>query len=230
MQFVMGALFAGQLNSGVNSAWVLVYLAHKPFWLKRVREEVESVAERYAPDKSASLKERLMNVPCDAWEGEFPIVDACLKDSIRLQMSGAAFRKNISGVDIPLNGTEVIPRDAFVTYAAGNVHYSPEIYENPDEWDPSRYMPERAEDKKRLYGWMGWGVGRHPCLGMRFAKLEMNIILAFFLAYFDDIELCDERGNRTSKLPAVDRNRHTAHKPDEQIYLKYKVRIEKSTI
>lgn len=226
IQFVMGALFAGQLNSGINGAWVLTYLAHKPMWLEKVRQEVDMVAQRYAPDKDLPLKERLMSVPCDAWESEFPIVDACLKDSIRLAMSGNAFRKNVSGADIPLNkaGTEVIPKDAYATFAAGSVHYSPEIYENPDEWDPSRYVPERAEDKKETYGWMGWGVARHPCLGMRFAKIEMSIIVAFFVAYFDDIQLCDEDGNPTDQLPKIDRNRHTAHKPHGKIYLKYRVR------
>ena len=220
----MGALFAGQLNSGVNGAWVMVYLASRPYWMKRVRDEIELVANRYAGDLDIPLKERLMNVPCDAWESEFPIVDACLKDSIRLQQAGTAFRKNISGMDISLDkaGTEVIPKHFFVTYAGGDVHYSPEIYENPEEWDPGRYLDDRAEDKKSTHAYIGWGVARHPCLGMRFAKLEMNLIVAFFLAYFDDIQLCDDNGNPTSKLPAVDRNRHTAHKPNERVFLKYR--------
>jgi len=150
--FVLGALFAGQLNSGINAAWILVYLASKPYWLDRVREEVVSVADRYCPDDSVPLKERLMRVPVEAWEGEFPIIDICLKDSIRLQMSGAAFRKNVSGQDIPLNKHgEVIPKGAYATFAAGDIHYNPEIYSNPDEWDPARYLPERAEDKKQQH-------------------------------------------------------------------------------
>lgn len=229
IQFVMGALFAGQLNSGINGAWVLVYLAHSPEWLERVRQEVETVANRYSSDDSVPLKERLMNVPSDAWENEFSLVDNCLKDSIRLHMPGTAFRKNTSGADIPLNkaGTEVIPKDAFATFAVGSIHYSPDIYENPDQWDPSRYSPERAEDKKRTYGWMGWGLARHPCLGMRFAKIEMSMIVAFFVAYFTDIRLVDENGKPTEKLPQEDRNRHTAHKPSPRVYLKYRSRDEK---
>ena len=158
MQFVLGALFAGQLNSGINAAWVLVYMAGKPYWLERVREEVESVADRYNPDQSRPLKERMMKFPIEAWEGEFPIIYMCLKDSIRLQMSGAAFRKNTSGADIPLNktGTEVIPKGAYVTLAAGDSHYNPRFFKNPDEWDPSRYMPDRAEDKNNpAYAWFG---------------------------------------------------------------------------
>lgn len=101
-----------------------------------------------------------MRVPIDAWENEFPLVDMCLKDSIRLQMTGATFRKNITDQSIPLNkaGTEVIPSGAYVTYPVGDIHYDPQLYPNPDEWDPSRYMPERAEDKKIQYGYMGWGL------------------------------------------------------------------------
>ena len=69
---------------------------------------------------------------------------------------------------------------------------------------------------------MGWGLARHPCLGMRFAKLENNMIVAFFAAYFD-FQLTDKNGNRTKPSP-VDRNEHTAHKPHEPMYLKYSLR------
>lgn len=156
--FVLGALFAGQLNSGINAAWILVYMASKPYWLDRVREEVISVASRYCEDDSIPLKDRLMHVPLEAWESEFPIIDICLKDTIRLQMSGTGFRKNVSGNDIRLNKTEVIPDGAFVTLAVGDLHYDPEIYDNPDEWDPARYLPGREEHKKSEYAWMGWGL------------------------------------------------------------------------
>lgn len=155
---VLGALFAGQLNSGINAAWILCYLAKDEYWLDRVRREVVSVADKYCSDTSMPLKERLMNVPLEAWESEFPIIDLCLKDSIRLQMSGTAFRNNISDRDIPIGKHgEVIPAGGFVTFAPGEMHYNPAIYTNPDEWDPGRYLPERAEDKKETYAWMGWG-------------------------------------------------------------------------
>ena len=47
------------------------------------------------------------------------------------------------------------------------MHHDTTIYPDSDKWDPSRYLPERAEDKKAELGWLGWGVGRHPCLGMK---------------------------------------------------------------
>jgi cytochrome P450 len=164
IEFVIGSLFAGLLNSGVNAAWVLCYLATNEEWLGKVREEVRSTTAKYAKNPDASLLHQLDDVPLEAWETEFPMIDLCLKDSIRLNLVGAALRKNTSGRAIPTGSKgEVIPPDAFVVYPTGDVHLNPDIYPNPTKWDPSRYLPEKAEDKKAAYAFLGWGVGRHPC-------------------------------------------------------------------
>ena len=221
----MGALFAGQLNSGINAAWILIYLAKNKIWFDRVREEIDTIASRYCPDKSQPLKERLMHVPASAWEGEFFNIDLCLKDSIRLHAAGTVFRKNISGHEITLNkaGTEVIPADAYVVLHLRDVHNDPEVYKDSEEWDPGRYLPDRAEDKKKEYAWVGWGVARHPCVGMRFAKLEMSIVIAFFLAYFEDLKLVGENGEERGP-PTPNKELHSARRPDERVFVKYQLR------
>jgi hypothetical protein len=59
---------------------------------------------------------------------------------------------------------------------------------------------------------------------MRFAKLENSIIVAFFLAYFDDIKLLDSNKRETNRPPPSNFNNHSARKPVDKIYLQYKVR------
>ncbi|KAM3418058.1 hypothetical protein BST61_g6264 [Cercospora zeina] len=230
--FVIGSLFAGQVNSGVISAALLCYLANHSDWMLRVSEEVEAVADKYAPptttSKSMPLKERLMHIPLEAWETEFQAIDYCLKETIRVETCGTAFRKNSSDANIVINKQtgEVIPPGYYVAMAVDDMHLNPDLFPNPREWDPARYLPERAEDKKETYAWMGWGLARHPCLGMRFAKLEINLIVAFFVAYFDNIQLLDEQKKPKTEAWFVDRNRHGSHKPEETVYLKYQVRQE----
>lgn len=165
VEFIVGALFAGLLNSGINAAWVMCYLANSSEWLAKTQEEVRNTAAKYARDPRAPLRYQLDDVPLEAWEAEFPTVDMCLRDSIRLNLLGTALRKNISGRAIPTgHGNEVIPPGAFVTYATGDIHLDPEVYRDPHKWDPSRYLPDRAEDKKKdILPFIGWGVGRHPC-------------------------------------------------------------------
>jgi cytochrome P450 len=53
--FATGALFAGQLNTGVNAAYALCYLATSPEWLARIRAEVQEATGKYgtkAPNAS----------------------------------------------------------------------------------------------------------------------------------------------------------------------------------
>jgi cytochrome P450 len=177
IEFIIGALFAGLLNSGINAAWVLTYLANDSHWRSEVRKEVEAVAAKYTTNKDAPLVDQLNDIPFQAWESEFPLIDLCLKDSIRLQALGTAFRKNISNKSIPTGtGDEVIDPGAIVVYHLGDVHLNPEIYPNPKQWDPSRYFPEKAEDKKRPMGYLGWGVGRHPC-----RKFSSPLVIKFLL-------------------------------------------------
>ncbi|EON68791.1 hypothetical protein W97_08049 [Coniosporium apollinis CBS 100218] len=222
--FVLGALFAGQLNSGINACYVLCYLAQNPHWLSEARKEITAAGAKHSTNPDQPLVEQLASLSLEAWETEFPLLDMCLRDSIRLQLLGTAFRRNVSGHAIKI-GTEVIPNGAFATYHLDDVHQDPAIYPDPETWDPSRYMPHRAEDKKKPHAFVGWGSSIHVCLGMRFAKLEQNIIVAFFVAMFD-FEVTDREG-RSMKLPKTDRNGHAASKPSKPVYLKYRVR-EKS--
>lgn len=53
---------------------------------------------------------------------------------------------------------------------------------------------------------MAYGVpGRHPCAGMRAAKLEIKVAIALFLSKFD-YELVDASGKLLKSLPQPDRN------------------------
>jgi cytochrome P450 len=164
IEFMVGALFAGLLNSGINAAWVLAYLATTPEWMAKCLDEVRTVAGKYARNPNAPLRYQLDDVPLEAWEGEFPVIDLVLRESMRLNLLGAGFRKNSSGKPVSTgHGNEVIPPGAFVTYAIGDVHLNPDIYPNPEEFDPSRHLPPKAEDKKVPHAFLGWGAGRHPC-------------------------------------------------------------------
>jgi sterol 14-demethylase len=124
---------------------------------------VEATARKHNPGSTLPLTAQLTSLPLEAWESEFPALDLCLRESIRLQLLGTAFRRNASGRDLPIGKGEVVPDGAYVVYALADVHLDPSIYRDPESWDPSRYLSDRAEDKKVPLGYLGWGAGRHPC-------------------------------------------------------------------
>ncbi|KAI1076373.1 cytochrome P450 6A1 [Whalleya microplaca] len=224
--FVIGALYAGQLNSGVNAAWLHIFLVQNPDWHARVRAEVDAAIAKHRASPSQSAADVLGSLSIEAWEADFRLVDLCLRETIRLCLPGTSFRKNTSGRDLPIGGTgEVVPRGAYAAYLVDDVFMDPQIYAEPRRFDPGRYFEERAEDKKVPHAYLGWGAGRHPCLGMRFARLEMAFITAYFVAMFD-FELSDRDGNPvTEALPLSSRNLHSAKKPDRPVYLRYRPRV-----
>jgi sterol 14-demethylase len=58
---------------------------------------------------------------------------------------------------------------------------------------------------------------------MKFAKLEQNIITAFFCAMFD-FHLADKNGHKRDETVKLNTNNYNASKPDETMYLKYTIR------
>lgn len=116
-QYMLGVLFAAQLNSGTMSAWLVVYLAGDQELLRRAREEVLSVVRKRKSEAETSTTEDCLNVlktlSLKDWEEEFPFLDLCVKEITRKELGGTFFRKNTSGKEIKV-GNEVIPAGAFV--------------------------------------------------------------------------------------------------------------------
>ncbi|KAF3771184.1 cytochrome P450 [Cryphonectria parasitica EP155] len=227
--FIVGSLFAGQVNTGVNAGWIIIYLATNREWYQRVQAEVDASLQRHRTSPSQTPQEILATLSLEDWETEFPLIDLSLRESIRLSTVGVMFRRNIGAGDLPISkkSGEVVPRGAFAIYAVDDVHMNPDVYSAPEKFDPGRYLPGRAEDKKTTHAYLGWGAGRHPCIGMRFAKLEVAIVTAFFFALFD-FELVDAEGNVLDEPPPVDRQAFSVPRPVDVTRLRYTARQKMS--
>ena len=70
-------------------------------------------------------------------------------------------------------------------------------------FDPGRHLDEEGGKKQTPF--VGWGAGRHPCLGMRFAKLEIKWIAALFVTAFD-YNVVNSANEILEKLPQPNRN------------------------
>ncbi|KAG8985093.1 hypothetical protein FRB93_006102 [Tulasnella sp. JGI-2019a] len=206
-KFICKNLYAGVINTGVNASWTLCQLGTNPEWMAKARAEITQLGAKYTDDLDAPLLQQLCSVPLEAWESELPVLDHCVKETLRLHFQNPMLRKNISPGDIEV-GDEVIPNEAIVFFFTSTVMM-----------DPSRFLPNRAEDKASgPHTYLGWGSGKHLCRGMRFAKLEMNIIFAFFLAryQYDVLDAYKEKLNGPPK--AGPRNFQLTK---EDMYLRY---------
>lgn len=60
-----------------------------------------------------------------------------------------------------------------------------------------------------------------PCLGMKFAKVEANLVIALWLAYFDS-SLADGKDVPLKQVPQQTRDHTAAAPPDTPMRLLYK--------
>ncbi|KAK7462855.1 hypothetical protein VKT23_007431 [Stygiomarasmius scandens] len=177
--FIMGLLIAGARATGTTTCWLLTFLASNPDWRAKAKSEVESLLSSHSPSAtSGSLSSRLGTLSLEALEAETPVLDAIIKETLRVAQPHTAMRKNL-GPETYIDG-KLIPSGAYVVYPFSDVHLNPDLYPDPWKFDPSRNF-----EKETGYGYVGWGGGKTICLGQRLAKVEMKLIAAMFLMGFN---------------------------------------------
>lgn len=147
-------------------AWLIVFLAYSPEWQTRCRAEVDSVIAKNRRSRSQSAHDILAGVSLQEWEVEFPVIVACFRETVRLAMPGAMFRKNSSGRAVSIGDTgEVIPDGAYASFLTDNVHMDSGLYPEPLRFNPGRYLQDSDSDtqEKEPHTYIGWGSGRHLC-------------------------------------------------------------------
>ncbi|QRW22056.1 cytochrome P450 family protein [Rhizoctonia solani] len=219
--FIMGTLFAGIVNTGLMSAWIYIHLDQVPEWKDKAVEEIRALLHKYAPLEEfpdLSTAERFSKIPPQAWEDDMPVMEFCIRETIRLIFSGAALRRVSSG-DTEIDGKK-IPNGTYLVYSTGETHSDPNIYPNPSQYNPGRYA--EGQDKAQAYGFLGWGAGRHPCVGRRFAQYEIKSMVSMFLASYT-YEVVDSAGKKPDPSVTVpDRNNMYQARPKGQtFYVKY---------
>ncbi|EGN97679.1 hypothetical protein SERLA73DRAFT_75339 [Serpula lacrymans var. lacrymans S7.3] len=171
-------------SSAIVANWVLMFLKTHPEWDTKVRNELQSLCGEHCPDLALPAHVRFAQIPLDAWEGSTPVMEAVITETVRIVSTEPAFRRNIGG-DVELNGLKV-ERGEFLMYPFGIEQMNKDNYPNPSTWNPARWAdPAKFEHDRSQGKFLGWGIGMHPCLGMRIAKLYIKFTVALFIHNFE---------------------------------------------
>lgn len=76
-------------------------------------------------------------------------------------------------------GTD-IERDTMIMIPVHAIHNDPDIYPDPERFDPDRFTPE-AINARHSHSFIPFGDGPRNCIGMRFALVEVKFGIAQLL-------------------------------------------------
>ena len=64
-------------------------------------------------------------------------------------------------------------------------HRLPHLFDDPERFFPDRFAPPASEDKQHHYALIGFGGGKHACMGKHFAYQQLKAIWIVLLDRFD---------------------------------------------
>jgi len=86
-------------------------------------------------------------------------------ETIRLYPPGFNIDRNCTKT-YRIPGTNIdIPKGTTVRIPACGIHKDPEIYPNPEKYDPERFSPENKQQRS-TYNHMPFGHGPRNCIGL----------------------------------------------------------------
>ncbi|MGW3416820.1 cytochrome P450 [Streptomyces phaeochromogenes] len=165
---VLVFLVAGHETTATSMAFALHLLARHPEVQKRAQEEADRLPSGRAPS-AADLD-------------ELPYLTRVLKEAMRLYPAAPVVgRRSVEAAEID---GHLIPAGADVLVMPWVTHRHPDLWDDPEHFDPDRFTPEREAARHR-YAWFPFGGGPRACIGQYFSMLESVLALAALLRSYE---------------------------------------------
>ncbi len=141
-------------------------LAAHPEWQEKLRAEVAGLG--LAPDAPTSSEN------LDA----LPLTEMAFKEALRLKPPVPSMPRRAVR-DFSFNGF-AIPAGTMVGVNPLFTHHMPDIWIEPDTFDPTRFADEPQRNRHR-FAFVPFGGGAHMCLGLHFAYMQAKCFARHFL-------------------------------------------------
>ncbi|MBB6170802.1 pentalenene oxygenase [Nocardiopsis mwathae] len=155
-------LFSGGVETTASSlAWTFHLLAEHPEIERRMHDELDGVLDGRAPANDDLNR--------------LPFTRRVFTEALRLYPPVWLVSRT-APTDAELGGHPV-PAGSTLMYSPYVVHRDPEVFADPDTFDPDRWLPERMRTHPRG-AMIPFGAGRRKCLADNFAMTEGVLALA----------------------------------------------------
>ncbi|KAJ3325376.1 hypothetical protein HDV06_004235 [Boothiomyces sp. JEL0866] len=180
---VAGLADAAVLNQFLGTALILIHLNKHQDIKDKVERSLQPLAEFLNSNGLTKPGTRCDSLPPELIEN-LDLLDACLLETLRIGSTGITPRKVIQPFEI---GSVTLPKDSIVFNSQFLVHFDETNNPDPDAFNPYRFIKDgKCVGGNRLpEQFIGFGLGRHVCTGMKFASLQIKVLCAVILCTYD---------------------------------------------
>lgn len=160
-------LWAGTETTALTLAWCFYLLHLNPHVAERIRREGEDTYGDRMP----------------TWEDIHGLTytRSVIQETMRLYPPIWSFMRQAVAED-EIGGHRVRPGDKMVM-CAYIIHHHPKYWQDPENFDPSRFSPENAT-KRAKYSYLPFGAGKRSCIGGALSLVENTLALTQLLRRF----------------------------------------------
>nr|XP_012230588.1 PREDICTED: cytochrome P450 4C1-like [Linepithema humile] len=156
-------MFEGHDTVAMSICFTILLLAEHKNIQDRVRREVNAVML----ENNGKLTMTALN--------NMPYLERCLKESLRLYPSVPNIVR-VASEDVKIQ-SYIVPSGTLLYVPIKTIHRHPDLWPNPDVFDPDRFLPENCQNR-HPFSYLPFSAGSRNCIGQRFAMFELKATIA----------------------------------------------------
>lgn len=157
---VLEIFTAGHITTASALTWACYFMTQEPQVMEKMYLEIDNVLGGRLPTFNDISKLTYMEM--------------IIQESLRMYPPAHLVLRTTHENDL-IDGFQIQANMA-ITPQVYVIHHHPEIWNNPNKFDPDRFLPERLSERHN-FAWSPFGAGQRICIGKDFAMIEAKIAL-----------------------------------------------------
>nr|XP_054754753.1 cytochrome P450 2C15-like [Lytechinus pictus] len=167
---VFDLFIAGSETTSSSLLWFILVMASITDVQEKIITEIDRVVGR----------ER---APCIDDRKDMPYTDATITEVLRFRPVAPIGVGHATAKDVEIRGY-TIPKRTMILINIVALHLDPNLWENPEEFNPDRFLSEDGKTVIKHDAFTVFGAGRRVCLGEQLARMELFLFATTLMQRF----------------------------------------------
>ncbi|XP_044261197.1 cytochrome P450 4c3-like [Tribolium madens] len=166
LEELQNIMITGSETTAITTGIVLIVLGILPEIQSKIMDELESV---FGTDDRKPTLEDINNLE---------YLERVIKETLRLFPTKPLIARLVDK-EIKLN-SHTIPAGSIVVIPICHIHKKAEFWNDPNKFDPDRFLPENNSKRHRC-SFIPFSYGHRNCLGLKYGMMSMKVVLLTIL-------------------------------------------------